>query len=410
MRLQLVDNRKVIIKNDRVIIANMDTGDSYKLSKECYKILMNAIEYNMDEKMLWDIFLERQDKEYFQILVEQLYKHRILVKEKQKRNLYITLSLTHRCNLNCIHCCMDASSLNDREYLDTSQWKIIIDKVIMLQPAGIILTGGEAMVRDDFFELVKYLRNHYAGEMELMTNGTLINKRNVKELCDVFTYFSLSLDGADEESCNVIRGKGIYKRVLDSVSLLKKEGAKKISLSMIDAKPTHHLINLFEELNHNMETKALIRVFCDEGRGRRNVDTLTLESKDEYREADKVKELKFRDRPEAFQCSAADKQYQISAQGKLYACGPMEKEGYDLGDVYRIKDFTTYIEQRKYRNTIGYQNLMRLHPCESERCKECDINVYCWSCLHERYISDVKEKTEIRCIIHKKELQSLWQD
>ena len=47
-----------------------------------------------------------------------------------------------------------------------------------------------------------------------MTNGTLITPKNVKEIVSQIDSIDISLDGADEESCAVIRGKGVFEKVV----------------------------------------------------------------------------------------------------------------------------------------------------------------------------------------------------
>jgi MoaA/NifB/PqqE/SkfB family radical SAM enzyme len=43
-----------------------------------------------------------------------------------------------------------------------------------------------------------------------MTNGIMINDKNVKALVDNIHIFNISIETVDEESCSCIRGKGIY--------------------------------------------------------------------------------------------------------------------------------------------------------------------------------------------------------
>ncbi len=47
---------------------------------------------------------------------------------------------------------------------------------------NIMLSGGEPMVRSDFFEILTYLKSIYKGNIIVSTNATLINKNNVELL------------------------------------------------------------------------------------------------------------------------------------------------------------------------------------------------------------------------------------
>ena len=62
-----------------------------------------------------------------------------------------------------------------------------------------------------------------------MTNGTLITPKNVKEIVSQIDSIDISLDGADEESCAVIRGKGVFEKVVSSIKLLQSHGFSKIT-------------------------------------------------------------------------------------------------------------------------------------------------------------------------------------
>ena len=50
-----------------------------------------------------------------------------------------------------------------------------------------------------------------------MTNGTLFNSQNITPIIEKVNNIDISLDGADEESCSVIRGKGVFDRVVNNI-------------------------------------------------------------------------------------------------------------------------------------------------------------------------------------------------
>lgn len=75
------------------------------------------------------------------------------------------------------------------------------------------------MLRSDFLTVLGYLRSIYNGKITLMTNGTLIIPKNVEEIVSQIDSIDISLDGADEESCAVIRGKGVFEKVVSSIKV-----------------------------------------------------------------------------------------------------------------------------------------------------------------------------------------------
>lgn len=144
---------------ERVIVANIKNGQWIKVSKQCYDIIQDSCENKMEEQELIDRFVETDDKKYMQDLVYQ-FKSLGVIKEQDTnrfQNMQIDFAITHRYNLACTHCCVDADSLKGKEHLLTEQCKEILDKIIAGNPKRITLTGGEPLVRADFKELLEYI-------------------------------------------------------------------------------------------------------------------------------------------------------------------------------------------------------------------------------------------------------------
>lgn len=107
-----------------------------------------------------------------------------------------------------------------------------------------------------------------------MTNGTLITPKNVKEIVSQIDSIDISLDGADEESCAVIRGKGVFEKVVSSIKLLQSHGFSKISISMVLSANNVRYTKQFMELNESLNTTPMLRALSYEGRAKENKDIL----------------------------------------------------------------------------------------------------------------------------------------
>ena len=84
-------------------------------------------------------------------------------------------SVTGRCNFRCRHCYMDApdaalGELSTREALD------LIDQMAACGVLRVDLTGGEALVRKDFWQLVDRILSHGMVIRQLYTNGWLLDE------------------------------------------------------------------------------------------------------------------------------------------------------------------------------------------------------------------------------------------
>lgn len=118
----------------------------------------------------------------------------------------------------------------------------------------ITLSGGEPLLRGDFKELLKYLKNNYNGHIGISTNGTLITNSNAELLVKYADQIDISVDGVDEETCSIVRGKGVFEKVIKSIKILQDKGFSNISLSMVFSDKNEYLEPSFLELNKKLGT------------------------------------------------------------------------------------------------------------------------------------------------------------
>ncbi len=102
---------------------------------------------------------------------------------KNKRNLVsFDLELTARCNNNCRHCYINLS-VEDKEAhkkeLSFDEIKRIVDEAVSLGALWCLITGGEPLLREDFFDIYVYLKEKGL-LISVFTNATLITKEHIK--------------------------------------------------------------------------------------------------------------------------------------------------------------------------------------------------------------------------------------
>src|ERR1700691_603015 len=88
----------------------------------------------------------------------------------------VQLDLTYRCNERCVHCYLDHE---DHGEMTTAEIKHLLDE--MADDCVFILTmsGGEIMLRKDFFEILEYARERTFC-ITLKTNANKIRERESK--------------------------------------------------------------------------------------------------------------------------------------------------------------------------------------------------------------------------------------
>lgn len=148
------------------------------------------------------------------------------VERSRKDNLrYIFLELTKKCNLRGVHCGSDCGASSGNE-LTTDQWKDFIRYIAdNFSPKQIMfcITGGEPMVRSDFYDIVNEIHK-YGFSWGLTTNGTLITREDVSKLKKAgMKTVALSVDGLKETHDSFRNQEGCFEKVLQAFKLLNKK-------------------------------------------------------------------------------------------------------------------------------------------------------------------------------------------
>lgn len=131
-------------------------------------------------------------------------------------------AITGRCNYRCRHCYLSAPEAVYGE-LSLEQCKHIIDELASAGISRVNLTGGEALCRKDFFQLVDYLSQHRIHIDQIYSNGALINERLLDKIekRGIHPEFALSFDGIRWHDW--LRGvKGSENHMMDVFRMLRE--------------------------------------------------------------------------------------------------------------------------------------------------------------------------------------------
>ncbi|MHC4874460.1 MAG: radical SAM protein [Planctomycetota bacterium] len=133
--------------------------------------------------------------------------------------------LTSRCNLNCRHCRAEASHDTEISEHDTESMLKAAEDIRSAGDPVLILTGGEPLMRSDFFEIAERCTKVFS-RAALASNGTLINSDSAEKLTAAgIKRVSISLDGSDASTHDQFRGQsGSFDAALRGYNALKKTG------------------------------------------------------------------------------------------------------------------------------------------------------------------------------------------
>ena len=91
---------------------------------------------------------------------------------------------TRTCNLRCRHCYMESDGQKYDGELTTEEAKRFIDGLAEFRVPVLLFSGGEPLIRPDFFELAEYARDKGV-RPTLSTNGTLITREVAQRIKDL---------------------------------------------------------------------------------------------------------------------------------------------------------------------------------------------------------------------------------
>lgn len=393
-------------KGRKIIIGNKDNGKWIRISEENFNKINRDIN-NLSPKNL--------DRKYAELIKAGIIVQKNNETDKIEDLASIMIAITNKCNLSCLHCGFSAGPVEKKELSLEEVLSIINNNQ---KASEIVITGGEPLIHKDFEQIARKLNDSFIGKKTLMTNGTLIDNKFSKLIASVFDEISISIDGATKDSCDIMRGHGVYEKVLSSIELLKKMGMSNITLSMtltdINKSEEKQFIELCKEIN----VEPIIRDLFLTGRAEKNSGLLNADRNDETfnNNIDEFSEFDFIHECKKIKlngkCKAGKNSVYIQYDGGIYPC-PVAAvwEKYKIGPLAEVKG-SLYDFLIENKNRSGLNAFINISPEIISPCRDCSVNMFCWGCLQEynTYIEDSQFFSKF-CKSQKNNLERLvWGD
>lgn len=402
-------NTKFMVDKDYAIVINRIEGLWVKIPKDCEEMLRQCDKLGYSISYLMNSLVDDEDRTYMSKIIKVLEEIKVLGYEEKNSRLHdISFAITNRCNLHCKHCMVNADKCDIKENFTTKEIINALDKIIEAKPEAITITGGEPLVRPDFIKIIKYLKNNYNGKIGLMTNATLITANNINDIISCVSSIDISIDGVDEKSCSIIRGKGVFEKVVSAIKLLKEHNFNEITTSMVLSANNEPLVDKFFQLNEDLGVNGILRALSFVGQAKTNEELLRKEfQSEEKKSSQKLKDMHNSDKFHSCTCAAGCKTLTIENDGNIYPCNLFIEEEHKLGNIMDINNIKDILVCDK--NKFLSKSLQKYEPDSMEKCKECNVRYFCWSCLHQ--IVDVEEDGifDKRCQHMKKLLQPAYE-
>jgi radical SAM protein with 4Fe4S-binding SPASM domain len=142
---------------------------------------------------------------------------------------FAVIEITNRCNLRCPHCASTSGGARSGE-LTFDEIDTLLGDIRALGGEEITIIGGEALMRDDWYEICQSVTAH-GMRLILISNGIRMNfDETVARLNALEPYLiGISIDGATRESYRRHRGVDRFDHVVALLKRLKAEGHREVN-------------------------------------------------------------------------------------------------------------------------------------------------------------------------------------
>ena len=313
-----------------------------------------------------------------------------LLKEPQLRHLFLELTL--RCNENCLHCGSRCGEVKSSE-MSVEDYRKLMTKVrddFGTKRKMINITGGEPLLRKDFFEITKIV--HELGfKWGMTSNATLITKDVAHKLRETgMSTISVSIDGLENTHDEFRRTPGGYKRAMQGIqNLIDEDFFKHIQITTVVTHKSIKELDALYEIFDKMDIDSW-RVIGIEPMGRaKDYPELLLTPEDQKYLFEFIRNKRIAGEPVVYGCShflgleyerevrdwyflctAGIYTASITASGDIVACLDIERRPeFVQGNIYK-DDFATVWKERF--------KCFRRNLCEdNEKCRNCKEKEFC---------------------------------
>jgi putative heme d1 biosynthesis radical SAM protein NirJ1 len=138
----------------------------------------------------------------------------------------VVWNMTRTCNLRCLHCYANSDDHVHEDELTTPEAKRFIDQLAEFKVPVILFSGGEPLLRNDFFELAAYAVEKGI-RATISTNGTLITPEVAKQIKKIdIGYAGISLDGIGVNNDRFRGRKGAFDAALGGIRACRSAGVR----------------------------------------------------------------------------------------------------------------------------------------------------------------------------------------
>ena len=311
----------------------------------------------------------------------------------------VDVFITDRCNLNCVHCFSRTEEKTAHE-LSTAELTSIFDQLENLGIFEVRINGGEPFLHSEIDDVLRNLKQRRFRKV-ILTNGTLLNEKEIELLRDSEIIPTVSLDDSEENEHDFFRGSdGSFSLTVKGLKLLREHGLQygincclhkrnlgRISsivdfaarcgahrIAFLDFKPTRRLrdhptlVPSYDEYQ-----RSIIDLISAKHRFRRNIDVAL----DVFLRCRPLVESVQEARRGYVSCQAGRNRLSIDSDGSVYPCNlVLSDPRWNMGNTRNATISDIWFSER-WMFFRGGTKISDLKECESCRSLRTCKDFYC---------------------------------
>ncbi len=172
----------------------------------------------------------------------------------------LRISITEKCNLNCIYCHREGTSIYTGVELTPSELSLLVEAAAELGIRKVKLTGGEPLMREDVVEAVEAVaKAPGVVEVSMTTNGTLLAKYASSLARAGLKRVNVNLPSLKPERYRRITGFDLMEEVKRGLFEAAKTGLEPIKINMVVLKGLN-VDEIHEMINFAAEVPAILQL------------------------------------------------------------------------------------------------------------------------------------------------------
>ena len=151
-----------------------------------------------------------------------------------RRFRYLRLSVTDVCNFRCEYCLPNGYQGKPTGFMNVDEIRRLVAGFAEMGTTKVRLTGGEPMVRKDFMDIVRVVRETPGiDKLAMTTNGYRLRETAAELRAAGIDAVNISIDSLESERFEEITGDRRFEKVLESVDACLDQGFESVKINTV---------------------------------------------------------------------------------------------------------------------------------------------------------------------------------